>query len=124
MFLPVQLAAAKALELPWEWYRDLNEIYRQRRSRVFELLNLLNCEYSQRQAGLFVWAKVPASAGNGYTLSDQILYGANVFLTPGGIFGDAGELYIRISLCCSEEKLIESIERIKQFSVIKNPLHV
>ena len=124
MFLPVQLAAAKALELPAEWYTELNEIYRQRRSKVFELLDLLQCQYSRNQAGLFIWAKVPATGGNGYTLSDQILYGANVFLTPGGIFGDAGESYVRISLCCTEEKINESIERVKQFLMIKNPLHV
>jgi len=124
MFLPVQLAAAKALELPLEWYRELNEVYKKRRTRVFELLDLLRCEYSRDQAGLFVWAKVPASEGNGYALSDQVLYGANVFITPGGIFGDAGDSYVRISLCCPEEKITESIERIKQFSGIKKPLHV
>jgi aspartate/methionine/tyrosine aminotransferase len=124
MFLPVQLAAAKALELPRAWYHELNKIYSRRRNKVFELLDLLHCEYSKNQAGLFVWAKVPPKAGSGYNLSDQILYGANVFLTPGGIFGDAGELYIRISLCCPEGKIEESIERIKQFSEIKNPLHV
>ena len=29
----------------------------------------------------------------------QVLYEANVFLTPGFIFGSRGERYIRISLC-------------------------
>ena len=124
MFLPVQLAAAKALELPDKWYEDLNEMYQLRRNRVFELLDLLQCEYSRKQAGLFVWAKVPSNIENGFALSDQILHGAGVFLTPGGIFGNAGESYIRVSLCCSEEKLIESFKRIKQFSEVKNPLHV
>jgi aspartate/methionine/tyrosine aminotransferase len=124
MFLPVQLAAARALELPSEWYQDLNRVYRQRRTKVFELLDLLHCEYNREQAGLFVWARVPKTTVDGYSLCDQILYGANVFLTPGGIFGDEGQAYIRISLCCTEEKIAESIERIKQFSLIKNPSHV
>src|SRR6516225_4233231 len=57
MFLPVQLAAARALALPDKWYEDLNEMYQLRRNRVFELLDLLQCEYSRKQAGLFVWAK-------------------------------------------------------------------
>jgi aspartate/methionine/tyrosine aminotransferase len=63
---------------------------------------------------MFVWAKIPGGYLNGYALSDEILNQANVFLTPGGIFGDAGDNYIRVSLCCTEEKLLESIERVKK----------
>jgi len=43
-----------------------------------------------------------------------VLYGAGVFITPGGIFGKAGEGYIRVSLCSSAEKLQESISRVGQ----------
>ncbi|HLY70201.1 MAG TPA: aminotransferase class I/II-fold pyridoxal phosphate-dependent enzyme, partial [Puia sp.] len=60
MFLPVQLAAAKALSLGKDWYDSVNAVYRKRRERVFELLDLLKCEYSKQQAGMFVWAKVTA----------------------------------------------------------------
>jgi aspartate/methionine/tyrosine aminotransferase len=45
-------------------------------------------------------------------MSDAILYGANVFITPGGIFGSAGNGFIRVSLCSPEEKLQEAMERI------------
>jgi LL-diaminopimelate aminotransferase len=113
MFLPIQLAAAKALLLGKDWYGGLNEIYRKRRILVFELLELLGCRFDKSQAGMFVWAKIPAEFKDGYEISDKVLYLANVFLTPGGIFGKAGELYLRVSLCCSEEKLRESIERIR-----------
>jgi aspartate/methionine/tyrosine aminotransferase len=41
------------------------------------------------------------------------LYGSNVFITPGGIFGSAGNRYIRISLCGSIEKFEEAIRRVK-----------
>ncbi|MGN6438431.1 MAG: pyridoxal phosphate-dependent aminotransferase [Agriterribacter sp.] len=113
MFLPVQLAAAKALGLGKDWYDSINAIYKQRREKVFELLELLNCEFSKSQAGMFVWAKIPGSYADGYALSDEVLYGSSVFITPGGIFGSAGNGYVRISLCCTEEKIQESINRIK-----------
>lgn len=113
MFLPVQLAAAKALALPQSWYDEVNTVYRKRRERVFELLNLLECVYDKKQAGMFVWAKIPATYADGFALSDEVLYNANVFITPGGIFGSAGNGYIRVSLCSPEEKLQESITRIK-----------
>jgi len=38
---------------------------------------------------------------------------SRVFITPGGIFGDKGDQYIRISLCATVEVLKESIQRIK-----------
>jgi aspartate/methionine/tyrosine aminotransferase len=114
MFLPIQLAAAKALSLGKEWHDEINATYLKRREKVFELLQLLGCEFSTRQAGLFVWAKIPSSYKDGHVLSDEILYKSNVFITPGGIFGNAGEKYIRVSLCNPEQKFEEAIQRIKK----------
>ncbi len=113
MFLPLQLAAAKALSLNNDWYGSVNKTYAERRSKVYQLLDTLQCTYSTKQAGLFIWAKIPASFKDGYALSDDILYNANVFLTPGGIFGSRGNQYIRVSLCGSVQKFEEAIERIK-----------
>ncbi|MBS1975475.1 MAG: aminotransferase class I/II-fold pyridoxal phosphate-dependent enzyme, partial [Bacteroidetes bacterium] len=124
MFLPLQLAAAKALSLPKEWYDSVNAAYKKRREKVFELLDLLKCSYSKKQTGMFVWAKVSLKYKTGFDLADEILYNADVFITPGGIFGSAGENYVRVSLCTTEERLAESIERIKEFLAIKNKTNV
>jgi LL-diaminopimelate aminotransferase len=113
MFLPVQLAAAMALELGQDWFDQLNEIYSKRREKVFELLQLLQCNFDEHQAGMFVWASIPAVYKDGYELSDTVLQKSNVFITPGGIFGNAGNKYIRVSLCTAEEKINEAIQRIK-----------
>lgn len=117
MYLPVQLAAAKALSLGDDWYESINKVYKERREKVYELLNLLQCSYSKEQAGLFIWAKIPGTYKDGYALSDEILYKANVFITPGGIFGSAGTGYIRISLCGSVEKFEEAIQRIRNYEL-------
>ncbi|GAA4748008.1 pyridoxal phosphate-dependent aminotransferase [Flavisolibacter ginsenosidimutans] len=113
MFLPMQLAAAKALTLDESWHRSLNEQYKKRREKVFDLLHLLECSYSKEQAGLFVWAKIPSAYKDGYALSDEVLYNAAVFITPGGIFGSEGNNYIRVSLCSTVENLEKAIGRIK-----------
>jgi aspartate/methionine/tyrosine aminotransferase len=112
MFLPVQLAAAKALSLNKEWYDSVNAVYKKRRDKVYELLDVLQCSYSKQQSGLFMWAKISSAYKNAYSLTDEILYNKNVFVTPGAIFGSCGEQYIRISLCATEEKIQEAIERI------------
>lgn len=113
MFLPVQLAAAKGLSLGKDWYDSVNAVYKARREKVYELLDTLQCSYSKDQAGMFMWAKIPDDYKDSYELSDEVLYDAKVFITPGGIFGSAGEKYIRISLCGSVEKFEEAISRIK-----------
>ncbi|MBZ5856740.1 pyridoxal phosphate-dependent aminotransferase [Flavihumibacter profundi] len=113
MFLPVQLAAARALQLGTDWYKSVNAIYARRRDLVYSLLDMLDCTYNRQQVGMFVWAKIPSAYADGYALSDAILYNNNVFITPGGIFGSAGNGFIRVSLCSPEEKLQQAIDRIR-----------
>lgn len=114
MFLPLQLAAAKALTLEKDWFNEVNKVYKSRRKKAYELLDLLGCEYSKEQAGMFLWANIPAKYKDAYEVCDDVLYKARVFITPGGIFGSAGEEYLRVSLCSPEEKFDASIERIKK----------
>lgn len=113
MFQPLQMAAVKALELGAEWYAELNGIYEGRRKKVFELLELLDCTFDKNQVGLFVWAKIPATVKDGFSLTDEILQQAQVFITPGGIFGSNGNGYIRVSLCKDEKVFDEVLDRIK-----------
>lgn len=112
MFYPMQAAAAEALDLDEEWYRDLNRIYREREVIGFELLDLMGCSYAKPQSGLFVWGRLPKGAGDCFEFSDKLLYGCGVFITPGGIFGSEGNNYIRISLCSPVEVLLRAKERI------------
>jgi aspartate/methionine/tyrosine aminotransferase len=114
MFLPLQLAAAKALQAGEEWHEELNKVYAKRKALVIELMNAIGCRPSPEQAGLFVWARVPEQYKDGYELSDELLYQSNVFITPGSIFGSAGEKFIRISLCTTEDKLKQAIGRIQK----------
>ncbi|MEQ8364576.1 MAG: aminotransferase class I/II-fold pyridoxal phosphate-dependent enzyme [Cyclobacteriaceae bacterium] len=112
MFLGIQQAAVVALQQPDSWFEELNNLYRLRRSKAFEIMELLSCNYSLNQAGLFVWAKVPDVTASVEEWIDTILYSTKVFITPGFIFGKAGQRFIRISLCASVEKLQEAYDRI------------
>jgi aspartate/methionine/tyrosine aminotransferase len=114
MFLPLQKAAIQALSVGKEWYEDLNKVYKKRRAKVFELLDLLDCQYNTEQVGLFVWASIPSSYTDGYALSDEVLNASRVFITPGGIFGTAGDKYVRVSLCSDESVFSSAIQRLKE----------
>jgi LL-diaminopimelate aminotransferase len=115
MFLGLQHAAVEALQNGKDWFESLNAVYTERRKAAHKILNELKCSYSENQSGLFVWAKVPVEIENVETWIDEILYGTKVFITPGFIFGTAGERYIRISLCSPVELLTEALSRIKIF---------
>lgn len=117
MFLPMQKAAIEALKVPKSWYEEQNLVYRERQKRVFAILDRLGCSYDKNQTGLFVWGKVPDPLKDGYVLCDEILYKANVFVTPGGIFGSAGSSYIRISLCNEAERIDLALERIEKSKI-------
>src|SRR5690349_31985 len=57
MFLPIQHAAVEALKNLSSWHTKRNEEYKRRREKVWELLDLIKCDYSIHQVGMFVWAK-------------------------------------------------------------------
>lgn len=123
MFLAVQMAAVAALNLPEEWYQYLNETYARRQKAAIKLLERLGCSVAPGQQGLFVWGKVPAQYGHdGYQLSDALLHRHDIFLTPGGIFGQNGASYIRISLCADESVFETALGRLNH-SPAKQPQH-
>ncbi len=114
MFKPVQLAAVEALNSPPSWYENLNAVYAERRKTVFQLFDLLQCDYQTEQVGMFVWAKIPDRYSSAYELADETLYKAHVFITPGGIFGSQGGRYLRISLCSDGALYEEAIRRVQK----------
>jgi aspartate/methionine/tyrosine aminotransferase len=113
MFLGLQHAATEALKNGEEWFRELNEVYGERKKAAAAILDLLGCTYAEKQSGLFVWAKAPDQVPDVEQWIDEILYGTKVFITPGFIFGEAGRRFIRISLCCTVAALNEARDRIK-----------
>lgn len=114
MFRPLQLAAAEALHNEDSWHEAMNiDLYGKRRAVAEQIMDILGCTYDKNQVGMFVWGKIPAQLNDVEELTEKILHQARVFITPGFIFGSKGARYIRISLCATEEKLKEALERIK-----------
>lgn len=117
MFYGIQKGAIEALKLGKDWFYRQNEIYTQRRNLIFELAEQLNCIYNKESVGLFVWAKLPSGIESAEKFIDALLLEKHIFITPGTIFGSNGKGYIRFSLCVSEEKIQEAIERITNYEL-------
>ena len=114
MYRAMQLAAATALQSEQDWYDGNNRNYRNRRKIAGEIMDVLGCTYDEKQVGMFLWGKIPDKYSDVEELTERILHQARVFITPGFIFGSNGKRYIRISLCCKDDKLAEALRRIKE----------
>jgi len=112
MFLPIQVGAVDALNQSNNWYNDLNKIYLKRKKVVVKICEKLNLNFNKSGSGLFLWGKIPSNFKKSEDFIDELLYDKNIFITPGSIFGSNGEGYVRISLCCDENKLKEALKRL------------
>lgn len=113
MFYGLQKGAIQALSSGNVWFSGLTSIYERRQKLIWELADILDCSYNKHSSGLFVWAKLPENSPASEQFIDDVLDAKGVFITPGSIFGSQGEGYIRFSLCATEEKIQEAIERFK-----------
>ena len=114
MFYGIQKGAIAALNSGEEWFDLLNDTYSKRRKLVFELADALGCTYDTNVSGLFVWAKLPECSASAEAYVDRILHESHIFITPGTVFGSAGEGYIRFSLCVPEAQIIEALHRLEK----------
>lgn len=112
-FMPIQHGIIQALQNPEAWHVERNEVYRKRRVIAYEIFDRLGFSFNKNQVGLFVWAKAPDKIKDVPAFLDIILNQARVFITPGIIFGTAGERYARSSLCVSESRFQEAVTRLK-----------
>ncbi len=121
MFRPLQLAAVSALDEGEDWFRALNAEYRRRKEVVWKIFDRIGATYDRDSQGLFVWGRLPEkiieeAAGTGRTpgeiLSDRLLYGCGVFITPGFVFGRSCGDYIRSSLCNPVDKLESAYSKV------------
>ncbi|WP_077324530.1 LL-diaminopimelate aminotransferase [Virgibacillus siamensis] len=111
-FLPVQKAAAAALNSDFSASRKNNVIYQKRMKKLHGAMGKIGMQAERPNGTIFIWTKIPKGFTS-MTFADKLLNEAGVIVTPGNTFGKQGEGYVRISLSVSEERLDEVIQRIQ-----------
>ncbi len=104
--------AIAALAQPDSWYEALNAEYAARQAIAGRIMDALGCTWRHGQQGLFLWGRIPDTEKSAEAFADRILAEKRVFITPGFIFGKAGERYVRISLCAPQATLLQALDRI------------
>lgn len=116
VYIPVQNAAAEALKDEEGYIKTVNEIYRKRKNTAIKRLNELGSDAKPTQGTYYLWAKIP----KGFT-SDEffkyVLHKSQIAFTPGDIFGNNGDGYIRIVMSASEKQINEAFDRIKKAGI-------
>lgn len=102
-----------------EWIDGNNEIYRNRRNRMIEVLKSIGLHVNEPKAGLYVWAKAP-EGWKSAELASELLETCNVVVTPGRGFGPSGEGYIRLSLTTPDDRVEEGLRRLSEWRAPKN----
>ncbi len=116
IFRPIQDAAVVALAGDQSWLGERNEIYRQRRDLILEVLGELGVEANRPRASLYIWAGTPPGVGS-EALANLLLEEAGVSVAPGTVFGPRGEGWFRISLGMDTGRIGEAMERLKRLDV-------
>jgi LL-diaminopimelate aminotransferase len=109
-FQPVLEAATAAMSGDQGWLVGRNEVYRQRRDLVMGTMRQLGLQAASPQASLYVWFKTPPG-WTSLAFAEMILDRAHVSLTPGSIFGQYGEGYIRLAFTAPTERVAEAMQR-------------
>ena len=112
MYYAIQKGAIEALCMNSSWYKSMNKIYRKRREIVYKICDKLKLKYDKNSSGMFVWAKIKSLDITSIEFVDNLLYNKEIFITPGSIFGTNGEGYVRLSLCLSQDKLKEALNKL------------
>ncbi len=117
-FIPILDAAALALTADQSWLAERNKIYETRRDIVIEGLRKVGFQVETPPAAIYVWAKLPQGVNDSMTFCDQMLENVGVSTTPGLVYGEFGEGYIRVSLGTATERISEAMERIVKWMKI------
>jgi LL-diaminopimelate aminotransferase len=112
VFQAIQEAAIAALTGDPAIVDRLRAMYRERRDGLVAGLGAAGLPCEPPPGTFYVWVPVPAGTTSA-ALATRCLTEAGVVVTPGNGFGEAGEGYIRLTLCSSIERLREAVERLK-----------
>ncbi len=113
IFQAVQEAGIEALKLGDKIVEPSRKIYQERRDILVDGLRAVGLECDKPRATFYVWVSCPKGLSSA-EFTAKLLDEAGVVTTPGNGFGDAGEGYVRFTVCVDKERLREVAERIRR----------
>jgi LL-diaminopimelate aminotransferase len=114
VFMAVQRAAIAVLTGPQDYCAKAAATYRARRDAFLAGVKPLGYPVETPRATLYVWLPIPRRFTSSLDFTRELLDKTGVCVAPGSGFGKAGEGYVRIALCVSEERMREATRRMAE----------
>ncbi len=111
-FAPILEAGITAMTGDQSWLEERNQIYQDRRDIVLHGLRASGFSVETPPAAIYVWAHLPSGFNNSVQFCNRLLENTGVSTTPGSVYGDYGEGYLRISLGMATDRIIEAMSRL------------
>jgi len=115
-FLPILEASVGALNIDQSWLKGRNDVYLERRNIVIQGLHEIGLSARIPKASIYIWSPVPVGWSS-LDFAMQALEKSGVSVTPGTVFGEHGEGFVRISLTAPTDRVAEGMERLKDWLV-------
>ncbi|EAL3041434.1 LL-diaminopimelate aminotransferase [Campylobacter coli] len=117
MYTPIQVAATIALDGDQSCVDEIRAAYDKRMHILLEAFENAGWKLHKPRASMFVWAKLPESKMylKSLEFSKQLLQHAEVAVSPGIGFGEAGDEYVRIALIENENRIRQAARNIKKY---------
>ncbi|EOG3937952.1 LL-diaminopimelate aminotransferase [Campylobacter coli] len=117
MYTPIQVAATIALDGDQSCVDVIRATYDKRMHILLEAFENAGWKLHKPRASMFVWAKLPESKMylKSLEFSKQLLQHAEVAVSPGIGFGEAGDEYVRIALIENENRIRQAARNIKKY---------
>jgi LL-diaminopimelate aminotransferase len=115
-FDPILYAAITALTGDQSWLAGRNAIYQERRDIVLEGIRRAGLHAHTPPASIYVWACLPDGVTDSMEYCDRVLLETGVSMTPGLVYGQHGEGYLRVSLGLATDRVHEGMQRLVKWS--------
>lgn len=113
IFQAIQEAGIEALRLGDRIVEPSRKIYQERRDVLVDGLRAVGLDCEKPRATFYVWVSCPKGLSSA-AFTTKLLEEVGVVTTPGNGFGEAGEGYVRFTVCVDKERLREVAERIRR----------
>ena len=91
---------------------ERNNVYKERRDLVVNGLRSAGFTLENPKAAIYVWARLPEGETNSIEFCARLLEETGVSTTPGIVYGQHGEGYLRVSLGTATHRIREAMDRL------------
>jgi len=115
VFIPIQKASMKALELYDKFVPELRKKYKKRRNLFKEYFDKFGWKYFNSDSTIYLWTEINLKNKNSLEIVSDLIDKKGVMIGPGAGYGKYGEGYLRFSMTQPEERIKEGLERFFEY---------